>query len=84
MNYTPSSEIAKIQVRETSPSQFQDGDMFVRAYREMLYVVSFERDIMEPLNIELAKSGIEVYQYYLCRDHRGMYLVVEVRAKPIQ
>ena len=83
LNYTPSSEVVKIQVRENEPSQFQDEDIYVRAYREMIYVTSFQRDIIEPLNIKLTESGIEVYQNYLCCDSKGVYLVVEVRAKPI-
>ena len=75
-------QVTKVNIRETEPSQFQDEDIYVRAYRELVYVVNFDLDIIEPLNSKLVEKGIEVYQYYLCRDSKGVYLVFELRVKP--
>ena len=70
----------KISIRENEPSQFQDEDMYVRAFREMLYVTSFKHQIIDPLNRKLNANNMEVYQYYLSRDSKGVFLTLEVRS----
>lgn len=77
-------EVAKVDIRENDPCQSEDEDIYVRAYREKLYVKNFELDIIDPLNKRLVKKGVEVYQYYLTRDAQGVYLVFELRANPAQ
>lgn len=72
-------DIAKMVIRENNPSQFQDEDIYVRAYRELIYVTNFEIEIIEPLNQRLARKGIEVYQCYLTRTGDTVNLVLEVR-----